>query len=254
MRKLAALFLILSFLATGGCSTKSQVLKAVKEDPELLMELLRENRFEILRLIQATLQEEQEIKIKEQLQEAIANPLVPALEQGRVIEGDLTAPITIVEYSDFLCPYCVHGHETMKKLLAKYAGTIRLVYKHNPLKKGSFGLAALYEAVAFKAPQKAAEFKDLLFRNQHAIHNAKDQGSVVDDLIKQLGLNEPEIQSMARSKEIKERIEADIKELSSFGMNGTPMYIIGGVPIRGAMPIENFETVIMLLEEHSAAQ
>ncbi len=254
MKKFIALFLILLFLATVGCSTKGQILKTFKENPELFMELLRENRFEILNLIQETLQEEQDIKSREQLKDAIANPLAPVLEQGRVIEGDPAAPITIVEYSDFLCPYCVRGHQTMNELLDKYPGKVRLVYKHNPLKKGALGLAALYEAVALKAPQKAAEFKELLFHNQRAIHDAKGKSVVAADLIKEIGLNAKEIQSMALGEEIMGRIQADMKELGSFGMSGTPMYIIGGVPVRGAMPIETFETVIMLLEEHSAAQ
>lgn len=250
MKRLTLFLLSLLLLTSAGCATKSAIKKTLQEDPALLMEVLHEQRFELLALIQDTLNEEQALARQKQLEAAAANPLAPSMRDGLVIEGKEAAPITVVEYSDFLCPFCVRGHNAMNTLLKKYPERIRVVYKHNPIKQGALGLAALYEAVAAKDPVKATALKNLLFAKQKEIYAAKGQGTVVGDILKSLGLDVKEMEAAAREKDILKHIKLDIEELRSFGMDGTPMYVVGGVPVRGAVPIEEFEAALGLAEKN----
>src|SRR5690606_15625985 len=75
----------------------------------------------------------QERQEQEQLSAAIKKPLKPEIRTDEAVSGPSTAPITLVVYSDFECPYCSRGSETVSALLQKYAGKIRFVYKHLPL-------------------------------------------------------------------------------------------------------------------------
>lgn len=255
MKRIVVLLLVLSTLLPAGCTSRSAVKKTLEEDPELLLEVLRENRFKLLELIQSTIDEEQALARQQQLKAAAANPLDPKLRTSSVVEGDAKAPITIIEYSDFLCPYCVRGHETMNALLDKYPGKIRLVYKHNPIKKGAWSLAALYEAVAEVEPAKATELKNILFSRQEDIHEAgEEQGEVVRAIISELGLDVSQLEGIARSQEVREAIKADTDELHAFNLSGTPMFIVGGVPVRGAVPMDEFEAVIELLQSQEQAK
>ncbi|MBU1248754.1 MAG: thioredoxin domain-containing protein [Proteobacteria bacterium] len=249
--KIFVLFVMVVILASG-CASRDYIKKTVQEDPKLMMEILHENRFALLDLIQATVEEEQALEKMNAQKTFLEAPLTPVIQDGRLIEGDVNAPITIVEYSDFLCPYCVRGHKTMNALLAKYPGKIRVVYKHNPLKNGSLGLSVLYEAAVMTYPDKAAKLKDLLFDRQKEVYDVHGQGAVVGEIIKAAGLDLAEMQKAVGNKVVMERVKADMDELASFELQGTPMYVVAGVPVRGAVPLEDFEDTIALVEQARA--
>lgn len=175
MRKLLIVCFVLALMTLAGCASRSVIKKTLQDDPQLLMDVLHDQRFELLALIQGTLAEEQALERKKQLEAAAEHPLQPVMRSGLVFKGKAEAPITIFEYSDFLCPFCVRGHATVDALLAKYPEKIRVTYKHNPIKQGALGLAALYEAVAAKDPAKAIALRDLLLKTKE-IYAAKGQG------------------------------------------------------------------------------
>lgn len=66
------------------------------------------------------------------------------------------------------------------------------------------------------------------------------------DIIKSLGLDVKEMEEAAKQPGIMELIKSDVKEIHSFGLDGTPMFVVGGVPVRGAVPLEDFETALEL--------
>ena len=88
------------------------------------------------------------------------DPKQPVLSLDRVYWGQSDAPITIVEYSDFECPYCARGYRTIKDLMAEYGDSVRLLYKHLPLEMHEEALpAALYfEAIALQSDDAARRF------------------------------------------------------------------------------------------------
>ena len=95
------------------------------------------------------------------------DPKQPVLSLDRVYWGQSDAPITIVEYSDFECPYCARGYRTIKDLMAEYGDSVRLLYKHLPLEMHEEALpAALYfEAIALQSDDAARRFHDALYEN-----------------------------------------------------------------------------------------
>ena len=97
----------------------------------------------------------------------------PVIEDSRVIVGAKNAPITIVEYSDFECPYCSRGFATVKQLLSEYKGQIRFVFKHLPLDFHPLAkpAALYYEAIALQSHEKAIKFHDKIFENQNVFKN-----------------------------------------------------------------------------------
>jgi len=85
-------------------------------------------------------------------------------KEGRMVRGNPAAPVTIVEFTDFQCPYCAHGARTVSAMMAKYEGKIKLIVKHYPLPFHQAALpAALYfEGIAVQSPEKAWQFYDAL--------------------------------------------------------------------------------------------
>jgi protein-disulfide isomerase len=249
--------LALLLLPAGGCATKAQVAKVLKEDPELLMQALEEHRFEVLEMLNRAVTEQREQAERERMEQDLDAGLAPEIQGDRPIQGRAEAPVLIVEYSDFLCPFCVRGHETMNRLLKEHPDQVRVLYKHNPIKQGSYGLAAIYEAIAGMDQEKAIDFKEFLFANQEAIHQEiagglRDAGKVVPGLIRSLELDPDEVFQRARDPEIARRIEADVREAREFGLEGTPMYVVGSVPVRGAQPMARFEEVVGQVMERLA--
>src|SRR5690606_11223853 len=82
-----------------------------------------------------------------------------------------SAPVTIVEYTDFECPYCARGAQTMKELEKKYGEKVRLTVKHLPLPfhRRAMISAQYFEAIALQDKQKAWKFKEAVFENQDGL-------------------------------------------------------------------------------------
>jgi len=118
----------------NSSSDLKELIRAVLRDhPELILDVLKEHDMAVWALVEqggrnAQVQAERDRRLAE-----LANPKVPDLGSHRPIRGNPDAPITIVEYSDFECPYCGVAYPTIKRLLGRYPGTLRVFYKHNPL-------------------------------------------------------------------------------------------------------------------------
>ena len=85
--------------------------------------------------------------------------------EGRIVRGNPAAPVTIVEFTDFQCPYCSAGAQTLSAMMKKYEGKVKLTVRHYPLPFHPSALpAALYfEGIAVQSPEKAWQFYDALF-------------------------------------------------------------------------------------------
>ena len=166
--------------------------------------------------------------------------------KGRPMKGPETAKVTIVEYSDFQCPFCSRGYDTLEKqVLKEYGDKVRFVYKHFPLNFHPWAQPASI-AVECAADQDPAAFWQLysyFFENQKEItpQNVKDKSKEV------LGKTKIDMakweQCFDGSKTLP-RIQADMAEAQSVGVNGTPAFIINGRLVSGAQPFQSFKTVI----------
>ncbi len=153
--------------------------------------------------------------------------------------GPKNAKVTIVEFSDYQCPFCKRTEDTVKKLVKKYAGKIKLVFRHYPLPFHKEAFPAALAAECAKEQDKFWEYHDLLFENQRALAE--------DNLIsyaKQLKLKEDPFKQCLTSKKFESLVNKDITVGKQLGVTGTPAFFINGRMLSGAKPIEEFEELI----------
>jgi len=154
--------------------------------------------------------------------------------------GDDSAPVTIVEFSDFQCPYCAHVGPTLKKITEDYSGKVRLVFRQFPLTNIHKQAEIAAEASLCAADQgKFWEMHDSMFA---------DQKSLTEDQLKQkaadLGLDSEAFNGCMESKSHLKAIEADVRAGIKAGVTGTPAFFINGRPLSGAQSYENIAEVI----------
>ncbi|MEM7332078.1 MAG: DsbA family protein, partial [Chloroflexota bacterium] len=174
-------------------------------------------------------------------------------EEGAVVVGSDDAPITIVEYTDFQCPFCArHLTDTYPLLLENYieTGIVRYVYKDFPLQSIHPQATIAAEAARCAGDQGAwLDMHEILFANQREWSIA-DPTPVFVGYAEGLGLDTAVFQSCVDSRQYQAAVEADLQEGSSFGVTGTPTFFFNGLLLAGAQPYEVFEQAIgQLLEE-----
>ncbi len=156
------------------------------------------------------------------------------------VKGDPKAPVTIVEFSDFQCPYCKKTQPTLNDLLTKYNGRVKLAYRDFPLREIHPRAQAAAEGARCAGEQgKFWEFHDALFADQSKLDEA--------DLAAQaraVGLDEKSFQSCLASGRFKSNVEADMQEGNKVGVAGTPAFFVNGVFLNGAQPQAEFEKII----------
>lgn len=173
-----------------------------------------------------------------------AEPEAPA---GRVlvdlstapILGDANAPVTIVEFTDFECPFCSRADGTLKELVKNNPGKVRIAFRHFPLSFHKKAKLAHQAAEAAKLQGKFWEYYDKVFANQKAMEEA--------DLIKyatELGLDVAKFTADMKSDAVIKAVEADIKAGSDAGVRGTPHFFFNGTLLSGAQPLPAFQAAL----------
>ena len=221
-----------------------QLAKVIKKDPETFFKALEETHKEAQKI---RAKQEQE-KAKKALEEQFKNPLKIETE-GRVTFGNEEAPITIVEFSDFQCPYCSKAAQSMSALREKYEGKVKLVYKNFPLRGHPFAkpAAEYFEAVALISHDKARKFHDEIFYNfdnYARLSGETEINKAIKYIIKKIGLSMEKVEG--NFEEAKKTVQADKDEALKLNVGGTPSFFINGIDAKGG----SFEMIIdRLLEE-----
>jgi protein-disulfide isomerase len=159
---------------------------------------------------------------------------------GAPIRGTADAPVTVVEFSDFHCPFCKRVQPTLTQLLEKYPGKVRLLFRHLPLDALHPQARRAAEASWCAQDQgKFWEYHDLLFAN--APQASQDD---LKHYAEQSDLDVRKFESCLSQNVHRDSIQQDIDEATKLGMNGTPAFFINGRPLSGAQPMEAFVKVI----------
>ena len=158
---------------------------------------------------------------------------------GAPTKGSETAPVAIVEFSDFQCPFCARAGSTLKQIEDTYKGRVRIVWKHLPLSshKNAVGAALAAEAAANQG--KFWEYHDKLFANQ-----ARLRPDDLKQYAKDLRLDMSRFETDLLNADAKKKIDADVAEAGTLGITGTPGFFINGRFISGAQPFETFARII----------
>jgi len=153
--------------------------------------------------------------------------------------GPASAPVQIVEFSDFQCPYCAHVAPTLKQLLSKYGAQVRVVYKDFPLPDHPDAFPAAEAAQCAREQGKFWEYHDLLFANQRALGR--------NDLKRYaagLKLDTAKFNACLDEERTKYLVQGDLDESQRYGVSSTPTLFINGRLLMGAQPLAAFQEII----------
>jgi protein-disulfide isomerase len=180
-----------------------------------------------------------ELKGKYKTTIALKPPKVDVSTAGRPARGgNEQAPVTIVEFSDYECPFCKRAEETVKKVLAAYGDKIRFVYRHYPLEFHATARPAAEASACAGAQGKFWEYHDKLFASSD-LTDAK-----LKALAGEVGVDQAKFDECFAKKQFKGDIDKDMADASSVGVTGTPAFFINGRMLSGAQPFEKFKEVI----------
>jgi protein-disulfide isomerase len=155
------------------------------------------------------------------------------------IRGGDDAVVTIVEWSDFQCPFCNRVSPTLAKIHEEYGDQVRVVFKHMPLSIHPQAAAAHEASEAAHRQGKFWEMHDRIFENQRDLSVATLEGYATS-----MGLDMDKFRSDMKADDVAKRIDADLKQASQLGVTGTPSFFINGKFLSGAQPFANFKRVI----------
>lgn len=161
------------------------------------------------------------------------------------VKGIKNAPVTIVEFSDYECPFCARFYQnTWPKIVSEYidTGKVKLVYRDFPLgfhrtaKKAAIAAECVRDELGDKAYFK---YHNAIYENQKNLN--------IDNLklwAKNLGANEAQFNSCLDNDQYAAEVENDIKDGKSYGVTGAPTFFINGIRLSGAKSFEDFKEII----------
>ena len=163
--------------------------------------------------------------------------------EGSPVWGREDAPVTLIEYSDFQCPFCAKADTQVVKELKKRYGKrkLKVVFKHFPLSihKDAKPAAMASLCVHEQNERKFWDYHDILFKNQRNLG--------ADDLkayAKKVGVNVSKFEECMQSNKYAQKVQADFDEGMKIGVNSTPSFFINSQPILGARNLEQFAELI----------
>lgn len=156
------------------------------------------------------------------------------------IRGDANAPVTVIEFSDFQCPYCARFHETMLQAMDKYPTKIKWVYKHFPLSSIHSQAQLAAEASECAAEQgNFWEFADEVVKRQSSLSR-----NTFGEVAQMLNLDTSQFDNCVASGKYKSKVQADYALGLQNGVNGTPGLFINGKFYRGAISLSQLEQIV----------
>jgi protein-disulfide isomerase len=158
---------------------------------------------------------------------------VPDIKSGEYVKGNPNAPVTLIEYSDFECPFCQRFVPTVEQLLREYPEQVKIVYRHFPLSFHPNAQKAAEAAECAGEQGKFWEMHDILFAKA-------EQGTMGVEIWKTeasvLGLNTTQFNTCLDSGKYASKVANDMNEGAASGVSGTPATFVNGVLISGAVP------------------
>jgi len=168
--------------------------------------------------------------------------LTPPVSARDHVEGRTDAPLTLVEYGDYQCPYCGAAYPVVKRLQKASGKKLRFVFRNFPLTQAHpYAMVAAEAAEAAALQGKFWEMHDLIYENQ-----AELEPDVLPAWVQQLGMDLEEFGTAIRRGEITKRIKEDRMSGIHSGVNGTPCFFINGTRYDGPA---DYEPLRMALEQ-----
>lgn len=202
-----------------------------------------------------------DLRKREEADELAARERVAKLAgslEGHPMRGPASAPITVVEFSDFQCPFCARGAATMEQLLAKYPQDVRFAFKHLPLNIHPWAMPAAIAAncAASQKPESFWTLHDAYFSHQRELtpQNIVEKSQ---EFLAGSGVDMAKFVACAADSDTPEyrasvaAVQADLALAAEVGAARTPAFFVNGHFFDGAEPLEKFEAVIAKIQKSS---
>ena len=183
-----------------------------------------------------------EAQKKAQFQQSFNTRVDVSIDKAPV-KGPDNAKITVFEFSDFQCPYCGRSQATINQLYKKYEGNIRFVFKHLPLNIHAKAKPAARAAMAAGEQGKFWEYKSKLMTNMQNWSRGNEKELFIQ-YAKELKLDIKKFKEDQQKENFGKIIDDDMALAQKIGARATPTFVINGVVVRGAQPLQHFEKVI----------
>jgi len=228
-------------IEAGGAVPEEEIAafydKRIDQMGELSLDEMRDR-------ISEHLKQRRAVKIVRDLRNQAAAKIM--LEPARVdveaigpSRGPDDAIVTIIEFSDFQCPYCGRVVKTIDQVLIKYPTQVRFVFRHLPLSIHPRAQAAAEAAACADNQGSFWDYHDLIFADRKA-----DSDEDFERYASELGLDMQAFRQCAQNRETQQIVEADIVAAGSLRITGTPSFVVNGIPLHGAQGIKAFSEVI----------
>lgn len=187
---------------------------------------------------------------------ARVDSLLTLADAGR-IQGATTAPVWLVEISDFQCPYCKNWHDQIYPTIKREyidRGIVRMAYVHLPLNIHRHAAAAAEASLCAAAQDKFWPLHDKLFETQERWAAMPSADAIFDSLAVATGLNATQWRGCMSSQIMRRVIAGDRTRATSTGVRSTPSFFVGDEPIAGLAPLEVYRQAIERARAKSAGR
>lgn len=222
---------------------KAQVESILRENPDILLSIIREHSEQVLIALREGNSKAKIAAMKAQWKQDVTVSKTVALKD-RAIRGNEDAPVTIVAFSDFTCPYCERAAFTLNSLMSHYGKTVRFVFKNYPLASHENArLASQYFVAANNFDSdKAWKLYDEFFANREALIAQGEP--FMQKLAKKVGLDPEKLAKEARAESVNAIIDEDMADAKALELEGTPYFLVNNILIRGALPLDLYSEAV----------
>ncbi len=252
MKKQLLLLFILAGLSTpvsfaqaadSDAALIKQLERIFLERPELVLNVLRNNSEAILEIAQDGSNKKRKRNLEAQWQQDMQVKKNIRVE-GRPVWGAKDAPVTIVEFSDFTCPYCAQAAMTLSQIKKSYGDKVNIIFKHTPLSASPTAILASEYVIAagFQSAEKAQVLYENLFRHRGELMEKGE--SFIKDEAQRTGLDMKKLIEDIQSDKTKKILQEDLTDGKELGVEGTPYFFVNDIVVRGALSSELFKAAI----------
>ncbi len=158
---------------------------------------------------------------------------------GAPAKGPSSAKVTVVEFSDFQCPFCGRVNPTIERIRKEYPDDVRVVFKHLPLRIHPKAPAAHAAAEAAHRQGRFWEMHDAIFADQAGMSPERYR-----QYAQEIGLDLERYERDLKASDVQQRVSSDSAEAERLGVTGTPAFFVNGRFLSGAQPFESFKRLI----------
>jgi protein-disulfide isomerase len=243
------LFCLLSGVATAHAASQAdadfarRLQQVLQKNPEIVLDILREHSERVLDIAQQGSHIRRIRNMESQWREDLKQPKSVAVAKRPAL-GPAAAPVTIIAFSDFTCPYCQQAAEVLDRLMKARPQDVRLIFKHMPHGKDSPARQASEYFIAASLQNDHAPW--ILYKTFFAEPDklTTDTQSFLNKAAEQAGLDMKKLATALKTKQISSIIEEDQADAKRLNVEGTPYFLVNNLTIRGAVSYELFNAAV----------